>query len=534
MPTLVFSFSHGRSWSWATSTLSVVIAVLLGSSLMPSAASAARSVSFTSAFSPASRLGEGTVYTTELTFNGSEYHGHVDPLTGLTVHLPAGVGLSDAGFPTCNKHTIELFAPAGCPAGSLAGPIGSLKLVVSFGTEAVEEEATVQPVFGPAGVLYFFVEGRSPVEIEIIMEGNYISDGSPYGQDLMLTVPIIETVPGAPDASITALTLNVGASREESGVALNSVSVPSTCPSGKFAWAGDATFDGEASEPVGTTETACPLAGSRAVTNTSLGASNATPLRGETVTYTATVTPSSSGVPALSGGVTFVDGSTAIAGCSARPLTQAGASATATCQTSYAAYGAHTIGAIYGGDANYLGSSSGTENVVLSAGTEEAHKHQEEEVANKPLTTNSTTGSPTPSGSGSDTSVATISAAQIAASLAPQLVPSGKAAKITALLKHDGLTMSFTALEAGTLSVQWYEVPTGAKVAKKGKAKPVLVASGQTTFSAAGVRTMKVTLTMAGKKSFKHGRRVRLMAKGMFASAGATIGLRAARTFAVG
>ncbi len=518
---------------WALSVLLALLAILLGSSLLPSVASA-RSVSFASTFSLVSRLGEGTSYSSELTFSGSEYHGLVAPLTGLTIHLPAGTGLSDAGFPTCSKHTIELSGPADCQAGSLAGTVGTMNLIVSFGTEQVQEEAPVQAVFGPAGVLYFVVEGRAPAAIEIIMEGHYVSDSPPYGQDLVLAIPLIETVPGAPDVSITALTLNVGATREESGLVFNSVSVPGTCPSGKFAWAGDAAFDGEASEPIGATETACPAAGSRQATTTTLTVSNATPLRGETVTYTATVTPSSSGGPVLSGGVTFFDDSMAIAGCSARPLAQAGVSATATCQASYAAYGAHTIGATYGGDANYLGSSSETENVVLSAGAEEEHKHQEEKAANKPPTTSSATGSSTASGPGSGTPVATISSAQIAAPLGKQLVPTGKAARITALLKAGGLTMSFTALEAGTLSVQWYEVPGGAKVAKKVKTKPVLVASGQASFAGAGTSKVKVRLTAAGKKLLKGAKGVKLEAKGVFApknassvSATKTIVLRA-------
>jgi hypothetical protein len=114
-----------------------------------------------------------------------------------------------------------------------------------------------------------------PVALETIMEGHYESDSSPYGQDLVLAVPLMQTVPGAPDVSTTALTLNVGATYEESGVVFNSVSVPSTCPSGKFAWAGEAAFNGEASEPIGATETACP-AGSRQATTTTLTVSNAT------------------------------------------------------------------------------------------------------------------------------------------------------------------------------------------------------------------------------------------------------------------
>jgi hypothetical protein len=129
------------------------------------------------------------------------------------------------------------------------------------------------------------------------------------------------------------------------------------------------------------------------------------------------------------------------------------------------------------------------------------------------------TGSSTGSTSGGDTT-ATISSAQIAALLGQQLVPSGKSAKIAALLKNDGLTMSFKALEAGTLSVQWYEVPSGAKLAKKTKAKPVLVASGQMAFSAAGMGQVKVRLTAVGKRLLKHAKRVKLTAKGVFTARG--------------
>jgi hypothetical protein len=519
MPMLASPFPPALSRSRASGILLALLAVLLGSAIVPAVASAARSVTFASTFSLVSRLGEGTVYTTELTFAGSEYNGLVAPLTELTVHLPAGTGLSAAGFPTCNKFTIEQFSPSGCPAGSLAGPAGTVSMIVSFGTEKVPEEATLQPVFGPGGVLYVALEGHAPVALETIMEGHYQGDSPPYSQDLVLSIPLMETVPGAPDVSITALTLNVGVSREESGVTFNSVSVPNTCPSGTFAWAGDAAFNGEASEPVGATETACPASGSRQTTTTTLAVSNAAPLRGETVTYTATVTPNSAG-PVPSGAVAFLDDGSVIAGCSARPLSQAGTSATATCQTSYAAYGAHTIGATYGGDANYLGSDSGTENVVLSVSTEEAHKHQEE-ATTKPPVNSGTSGSSM--GSGSGTPVATISRAQIAASLARQLVPSGKQAKVGALLRSGGLSMSFTALEAGTLTVQWY-VQNGGKHGKHGKAKSVLVASGQVTFSGAGAERVRVRLTAAGRKLLKDDKQVKVEARGVFvATAGMAV-----------
>lgn len=125
--------------------------------------------------------------------------------------------------------------------------------------------------------------------------------------------------------------------------------------------------------------------------------------------------------------------------------------------------------------------------------------------------------SSTSSGGGSTTIVtSTISSAQVAALLGQQLIPSGKATKIGALLKAGGLTMSLKALEAGTLMVRWYAVPAGARVAKNTKAKPVLMASGQASFAGAGTSKVNVRLTAQGKKLLKHGKTVKVEAKGVF------------------
>jgi sugar lactone lactonase YvrE len=71
---------------------------------------------------------------------------------------------------------------------------------------------------------------------------------------------------------------------------------------------------------------------------------------GQSVTFTATVTPQSLGTP--TGAVTFNDGTTAI--CSAAPLS----SSQATCATAGLAVGTHSITAVYSGDFNFQGSTS--------------------------------------------------------------------------------------------------------------------------------------------------------------------------------
>lgn len=73
------------------------------------------------------------------------------------------------------------------------------------------------------------------------------------------------------------------------------------------------------------------------------------------------------------------------------------------------------------------------------------------------------------------------------------------------------------------LSVQWYEVPSGAKLAKHGKAKAVLVASGQASFAGAGTSKVKIRLTAVGKRLLRHAKKIKLEAKGVFVPTGGTV-----------
>jgi trypsin len=112
-----------------------------------------------------------------------------------------------------------------------------------------------------------------------------------------------------------------------------------------------------------------------------------------------------------------------------------------------------------------------------------------------------------------------IGAEQIQTLLAKELTPTGKGAKIASLLKAGGWTITFEALEAGIAVLQYYQLPPGAKLAKA-NAKPVLVAAGRASFSAAGTMKLKVKLTSAGKRLLKHRRGRKLTAKGTFTPAG--------------
>ena len=99
-------------------------------------------------------------------------------------------------------------------------------------------------------------------------------------------------------------------------------------------------------------------------TTATLADSDPTPLTGETVTYTATVT-AGFGLP--QGAVEFKDGATVISSCNAVAL---GADGSAQCQQSYSAAGVeHTITAVYNGGSGFSGSTSNTVDVTATPPT---------------------------------------------------------------------------------------------------------------------------------------------------------------------
>ena len=108
-----------------------------------------------------------------------------------------------------------------------------------------------------------------------------------------------------------------------------------------------------------------------------------------------------------------------------------------------------------------------------------------------------------------------ISAAQLTA-LLRQLLSESKSARLGSLMKR-GLSLPFTAPEAGTLSVSWYAVPKGAHAAKR--AKPVLIASGRHAFRAAGPGNFRITLTTRGKQLLKRAKRMTLTVRSIFTPA---------------
>jgi len=177
-------------------------------------------------------LGAGAVIQAEGTISGTEYGGFPPPLIGVKFYAPAGEKLHPQGFVTCEPTVIEQSGPGPCPKKSIAGPKGFASGVVSFGTERVEETASVQPFFAPGGNLEFFVDGTTPVSIEILATGHIVNASPPFGLEVIGEVPLIESVPGALDASFEKGTISVGAAYKQGKKTISYVTVPKQCSKG--------------------------------------------------------------------------------------------------------------------------------------------------------------------------------------------------------------------------------------------------------------------------------------------------------------
>jgi hypothetical protein len=231
----------------------VAYAVLLVLALLlaPAAASAAPAVTFKVRAIPIPGfrhtgyiLGAGTAVEVHYTISGTEYGGFPPPLIGVNFYTPAGVRLHPAGFPTCSPAALQNFGPSACPRRSRVTFAGSALGVVSFGEERVQERASIQAFFAPGGRLLFYTAGTSPVSLEFLSPSHVTGAARPFAQKFITSVPLISTVPGAPDASALSIGLKIGAAFRRGKRVTYYSRAPRRCPRGGFPFKSDLLFAG--------------------------------------------------------------------------------------------------------------------------------------------------------------------------------------------------------------------------------------------------------------------------------------------------
>jgi hypothetical protein len=227
----------------ASSCLAVLGLAMLALAL-PGVASATPTVTFKAVAVPIPKPGGGTYPHTgnifgagaaveaEYKISGTEYGGFPAPLIHVNFYLPAGTVLHPNGFPVCKPEILEPTGPGpkACPKGSAAGPVGKGEGDVAFGKEVVPESVTIESFYAPGGGLTFFTFGHDPVLLEILSKGHYVGASGLYSKELEAEVPLVETVPGAQDASVKYIKVKAGSAIKKNGKMQYYGTLPKSCP----------------------------------------------------------------------------------------------------------------------------------------------------------------------------------------------------------------------------------------------------------------------------------------------------------------
>lgn len=191
------------------------------------------------------------------------------PITHINVLGPAGLTLNLEGTGTCTATTLENVGPQGCPANSKAGFGGGMG-AYEIAHEIINEEFTVDFFLADNRpghtVLLIYLEGATPVSIQLVFTAPVIKEPKPYGLGFSLNVPLIKVLPEASDASaisafFTAGAKNVAYYKKVHGKRklfhVKGIITPTSCPHGGWPAASEISFE-DGSTVKTTTKIPCP------------------------------------------------------------------------------------------------------------------------------------------------------------------------------------------------------------------------------------------------------------------------------------
>ena len=188
------------------------------------------------------RLHARASLTLTIHFAGGEF-GVPAPVRRAVLRLPAGMSLEVPSLRSCSAARLRARGPGGCPSRSRLGS-GHALAETHMGSQITSEQVSLHAFLGPPDNLQptfeIFANGYTPLDEHIVFGGSVLSDGPPYGEELVMSIPPVPTLPLEPDASIVTFSLTVGASHTTGGQ--STVLVPASCPAGGFPFAAEFTY----------------------------------------------------------------------------------------------------------------------------------------------------------------------------------------------------------------------------------------------------------------------------------------------------
>lgn len=148
------------------------------------------------------------------------------PTIDSIVTLPKGTGLNYTKFVACDKAKLEANGPSGCPSKS---KVGSGKLTAGAEPVIPSVQGTVTAFNGKnkTYLLYVVPEISSPLVIPGKLKGKSVLD---------FDVPLVPTLPGQPNATLTFFEVNTGGKAKKGKKTYHYIENPTKCPSGGWQW----------------------------------------------------------------------------------------------------------------------------------------------------------------------------------------------------------------------------------------------------------------------------------------------------------
>jgi hypothetical protein len=228
-------------------------------SIAPSATQAPTSASIAPSLSP-NRLHVKAALTFAIQYSGGEL-GLPSPLRRATLKLPAGLTLDIPELRSCSAARLQADGVKGCPAHSEIGS-GHALVEASLASGVLTEHITLWAFLGPPRNLQptfeILGEGHTPLSVQMVLGAVSLPDSTPYGEELVMSIPPIPTVPGEPDAAVVTFSLTIGATRQRHAHDAATVVVPAHCPAGGLPFAAEFTY-ANGSSGSSQASTPCPL-----------------------------------------------------------------------------------------------------------------------------------------------------------------------------------------------------------------------------------------------------------------------------------
>jgi hypothetical protein len=152
-------------------------------------------------------LGRATTVTVGLRMQGQ--NAPLEALRTVELRFPSNLGFatSGLGLAVCDPSRMELEGAAACPANSKMGS-GAATVAVVYGSEEVDEPVGLSLYATPSldGYVHIAILARGihPITARIVMTAVLLPG------HLQISIPLVPSLPGAPDVSVKALTATLG------------------------------------------------------------------------------------------------------------------------------------------------------------------------------------------------------------------------------------------------------------------------------------------------------------------------------------